>query len=164
MGGAICIAGGSATISNSTFAANVATGGNAGYASGYGTCGGRGMGGALTVSNAEVAIVNSTISGNQAVGGAGSTGAFSGCGGQYGLGGAVHCHTGQIYFVNCTLTQNDAIGGPRPPLWLNPGSGLGGAAYNYLGSVEEICNPNFDKPVRLESNSRAHEFFWAHVF
>jgi hypothetical protein len=80
LGGGVYVGGGTVTISNSTFSANSARGGDGGDGSSCGSGGGDGgnsLGGALYVSAATVSLHNTTITGNYANGGAGGKGTRS---------------------------------------------------------------------------------------
>jgi len=73
-GGGVCVAGGSASITNSTFTANTAAGGNGGSGYGfgisaYGGDGGDGLGGAVYVGGASVTLRGVSATLNTASGG-----------------------------------------------------------------------------------------------
>jgi len=119
-GGAI-VNSGTATVTNSTFAANGATGGrggdggNPGTGSGSGTVGffgpgGAGQGGAMgdTISG-TLTVTNSTITANSAVGGSGGSG-FGGSGGTgSGSGGGLRTPGGNVTVKNTILASNTAL-------------------------------------------------------
>jgi hypothetical protein len=73
-GGGVCVAGGSASITNSTFTANTAAGGNGGSGYGFGSSayggnGGDGLGGGLYASNASVTLRGVSATSTTASGG-----------------------------------------------------------------------------------------------
>jgi hypothetical protein len=83
-GGALYVAGGSVTVTNTTLSANTAQGGQGGQGGGHGVPGGNGgagYGGGLCAGGGSVALSQDTVTGNAAQGGAGG-----GHGGSPGLG------------------------------------------------------------------------------
>jgi hypothetical protein len=152
-GGALYVAGGTATLSNDTLSGNTAQGGfgghgvnGAGYAGGPG---GSGYGGALYVAGGTVPLSSDTLSGNTAQGGSGGFGGTgstgrrillgghwlvfpggrggSGGAGGNGYGGALYVAGGTATLSNDTLSANGAPGGPGGP---GGGGGPGGTSYN----------------------------------
>ncbi len=117
-GGAVYIAGGTASISDSTFEGNAAEGGlNTGAATGPG---GAGFGGALYVAGGKVVITTTNINGNQAIAGADGTGGIS-----YGAG--LYVAGGTLNVANCTLDSNTASESAN--------NGSGGGLYVAAGAV-----------------------------
>jgi predicted outer membrane repeat protein len=108
-GGGLYVAGGSASITGSTFLANQATGGRGGDWHGLGTtggaAGGQGAGGGLYAAGGVVDVTDSTFSGNQATGGPG--GSPSGGGGQ-GRGGGIYDASSGLTITDSTLSGNSA--------------------------------------------------------
>jgi hypothetical protein len=124
--------GSSAIISNSTFEANVATGGHASSANG-GALDNEGSGTTMSLSNC-------LLTGNRSIGGDGGDGVTTL---SQGLGGAILNAFGTLSVTNCTLSGNQAIGGNHStPTALNPltGAGQGGAILNGVGGIAIITN------------------------
>jgi hypothetical protein len=119
LGGGIFIAGGTASISSSTFSSNIAQGG-AGGSSPQGTPpnGGDGFGGGVYIAGGNLSLRNVTITSNRAQGGAAGFGVSAKSGkrqqGQpgLGLGGGLYVNTaasaGLDAFTKSHITQNTA--------------------------------------------------------
>ena len=94
-GGGLYVAGGTATISNSTFTANTAQGGNGGDGQvkdpnlSAGGTGGDGFGGGLYLAGGTTSLLNVSVTANVAQGGAGGNGHPRGATGQ-GIGGGIY--------------------------------------------------------------------------
>ncbi len=152
-GGGICVAGGTATLSNVSLSSNTAQGG-AGEndpgpvaSSPYGSQGGAAYGGALAVRGGTVTLTSVTISSNTAQGGLGGNngtivgyssyywnyGPYGGSGG-CGYGGGIYVGslvgpTATVTLTSVTVTGNDAAGG----LSGTPAGGANG--YGYGGGL-----------------------------
>jgi hypothetical protein len=137
LGGAIAVAGGTFTLTNSTLSSSAGggvggTGGTGGTeelgfgtVGGYGGRGGDALGGAINLSGGTMNLTNCTLSGNEALGGnggqggAGGSGAFgdNGAPGQQGgdggngQGGAIEVQGGTLYLNSNTIAGNQAIAG-----------------------------------------------------
>ena len=113
-GGGVCVAGGSASISNSTFTGNTAAGGNGGYGYGYGSSayggnGGDGLGGAVYAGGASVTLRGVSATLNTASGGlAGLAGngnkRYNGTPGR-GIGGGIYRSGGSLLLDDLTIAN-----------------------------------------------------------
>ncbi len=152
LGGGICVAGGTATLNDTTLSSNTAQGGRGGdgYFSltsspkGIGGDGGNGFGGGLEVSAGTVSIASSILSSNTALGGqAGHTwvGTLLGVGGN-GFGGGLEVSSGRVKLSSDALSSDVAQGGlgngaPNGGPG-EPGVGYGGGLYIASGATVDI--------------------------
>ena len=112
-----------ATISNSTFIGNLATGGRGSTANG-GALDNEGVGATMT-------LTNSTLANNRAVGGPGGDGVATL---SQGIGGGLMNEAGIVTVTDSTILGNQAVGGDgTTPTLANPltGGGLGGGVENF---------------------------------
>jgi hypothetical protein len=106
-----------ATINNSRFTGNLATGGPGCY----------GFSGAINLEGCTLTVTNSSFTGNQAIGGTGPQHTDEAGAGALGTDGS---GTTVANLTNCSFTGNRAIGGPGV-------AGFGGAIVNYGGALSD---------------------------
>jgi hypothetical protein len=154
-GGGMVVIGGTVTVTNATFTANVARGHPA---SGNGTTGHHrpgtnGMGGALYVAGGTVSVTSTTVAANTAQGGAGDPYEAA-----KGLGGGLCVVGGTVTLHNDTVTGNAAVGGAGVG-----GAGFGGGLYingatvcldafthaHVIHNTASTAYPNIDGPYKL---------------
>lgn len=104
-GGALYVAGGTASITDCSFLGNTAQGGDGGnkYGKASGSDGGAGSGGAVFVASGEASLHNTTITANNAIGGLAGTGAKKG----QGIGGGLYIDASAL--VNLDVFTRDHV-------------------------------------------------------
>jgi hypothetical protein len=140
LGGAVYVAGGTATLDTVTLQSNWAIGGDGGEGTKSLAAGGLGKGGALYVAAGTVTLTGVTLSSNWAIGGIGNPGGN-------GYGGALYVAGGTVALSSGTLSSNKALGGNGesnpllgyyriwPKYGTNAGNGYGGGLCVAGGTV-----------------------------
>jgi hypothetical protein len=136
-GGALFYRNGSVRIEESTFARNLATGGDRVGGGANTWISADGLGGAIYAPSSQVLIRNSAIIDNEARGGPVSTSLVPAVGG-HAVGGGI-CGT-DLSIINCTLAGNSAIGGSGLPA--NSGGSAEGGAVAWTATLVNVTLAN----------------------
>ena len=152
------IAGGTATIDNSTFESNAATGGNAGTGQNGGNFGGEAGGGGL-YSFGTTTVTNSTFHLNSATGGRGGDAFGPDCfGGHIALdggaarGGAILADNGSLIINTATFANNSVTGGNGGDGGKNNGGTCGGSQHGAGGVAQggALTNQNMGTTINIK--------------
>jgi hypothetical protein len=152
-GGALCIAGGTASISNSFFGSFNQPKGNTAQGGQSNTVSGSGYGGAVYVAAGTVTLNADTVGNSPGISGATSNAALGGGGVSYGYGGGLYVAGGTVTLTNDTIVYNQA--GSVQNSLVNTSMGQGGGLFIASGATVSldsftVAHVEWDRPQNID--------------